>query len=91
MVSPKVLTIDSGRDRIVALLPEPPFKYRREFCGRCGTSLSEITSSGELIPIPANCFDEPLDLPLRFVEHAATKPPWATIPPGVKVFEGNPG
>lgn len=72
-------------------LPEPPFKYRREFCGKCGSSLGEITSAGELIPIPASCFDDPLNLPLRFVEHAATKPPWVIVPEGVKVFEGNPG
>jgi len=85
------VSIESGADDLVAFPPEPPFKYKREFCGRCGTSLGEISSDGEMIPIPANCFDDALDLPMRFVEHAATKPPWATIPEGVKVFEGDPG
>jgi hypothetical protein len=91
MVSATNLEIESGRDEIVELLPDPTFKYKREFCGRCGTSLGEITSSGDLVPIPASCFDDPLTLPLSFVEHAATKPPWAAIPEGVKVFDGDPG
>ena len=91
MVQVTSLTIESGREQIVKLSPEPPYTYTREFCGRCGTSLGEISSTGEMVPIPANCFDDALDLPLRFVEHAATKPPWAVIPEGVKVFDGNPG
>ena len=90
MVSSTSLSIESGRSEIVEFLPEPLFKYNRVFCGRCGTSLGEITSNGDLIPIPAICFDDPLTLPLRFIEHAATKPSWATIPDGVKVFEGDP-
>lgn len=91
MTAAKNVTIESGREQIEVFPPEPPFKYNREFCKRCGTSLGEISSTGDFVPIPANCFDDPLDLPLRFVEHAATKPAWAVIPPGVKVFEGDPG
>jgi hypothetical protein len=91
MIPSANLLIERGRDQIVVFPPESPFKYKREFCGLCGTSLGEITSNGDLIPIPANSFDDPLELPIRFVEHAATKPPWATLPEGVKVFEGDPG
>jgi hypothetical protein len=91
MVQAASVTIESGREQIVEFLPEPPFKYKRKFCGQCGTSLGEISQTGDMVPIPANCFDDDLNLPLRFVEHAATKPPWSVIPEGVKVFEGDPG
>ena len=40
----------SGRERIVEFLPEPPFKYRRCFCGKCGTSLGEMLSTDKLFP-----------------------------------------
>ena len=55
------------------------------------SSLGEMTSDEDMFPIPANCFDDELDLPTRFHEHVATKPSWVTIPEGVKQFEGNPG
>ena len=80
----------AGREQIVEFEPEPPFKYRRCFCGRCGTSLGEMLSSDKLFPIPVNCFDQDLGVPIRFHEHVASKPSWTVIPEGVKQFAGDP-
>jgi hypothetical protein len=83
--------LESGRESIVRYEPEPPFKYVRCFCGKCGTPLGEILSEGEMFPVSANCFDDDLEMEIRFHEHVATRPSWFVIPEGVKQFEGNPG
>jgi hypothetical protein len=90
MVYAGSLTIHTGAERIVTYRPEPPFKYRRSFCGKCGTSLGEILSDEELFPVSVNCFDQELDLEILFHEHVASKPSWCHIPPGSKQFDSEP-
>lgn len=79
-----------GRDAIVVYEPEPGFRYRRCFCGRCGTSLGEILSEEETFPIPLDCFDADPGVAVRFHVHVAMKPSWEVIPEGVKQFDGDP-
>ena len=90
MVNAKGFDFISGRERVVEYRPDPPFKYRRCFCGECGTSLGEILSEDEMFPVPVNCFDQDLGLEVRFHEHVASKPGWYDIPPGSKQFEHDP-
>lgn len=90
MVQAEGFELLSGRDRIVVYDPEPGFKYKRSFCGKCGTSLGEMLSEGAMFPIPADCFDEDLGMEIRFHEHVASKPAWIEIPAGCKQFENDP-
>jgi hypothetical protein len=80
----------SGPDRIATYRPEPGYRYARDFCATCGTALGEMTGDGESFPIPANCFDDPLDLSVRFHEFVAEKPDWLVICDGAKQFAQHP-
>lgn len=90
IVKAEQVEILSGRESLVDYVPEQGFEHLRCFCGRCGTSMGEMTSDEAMYPIPLDCFDDDLGLELRFHEHVATKPSWAVIPEGVKQFEGDP-
>lgn len=90
LVEADTFTLESGRESVVEYLPEPSFKYTRCFCGKCGTSLGEITATEGMFPVSLNCFDQDLDVEIGFHEHVATKPSWCSIPDGAKQFEGNP-
>jgi len=90
MVFAESLEILSGVEAITRYPPKAPFRYVRSFCSECGTSLGEMMSPGSLIPIPLNCFDDDLEIPLTFHEHVAAKPHWEFIPPGPKQFDGDP-
>ncbi len=90
MVDAEAFTLEAGRESIVQYLPEPSFKYVRCFCGKCGTSLGEMTSDGAMFPVPINCFDTDLAIEIGFHEHVATKPSWCLIPEDAKQFEGDP-
>ena len=83
-------TLERGRELIVEYQPEPSFQFVRCFCGRCGTSLGEITSSEDRFPVPINCFDGGPGLEIGFHEHVASKPSWCLIPEGARQFEGDP-
>ena len=89
-IASRTFELLSGRDKIKAFPPVPPFMYPRMFCVVCGTSLGELTSGEEMFPIPANCFDDDLGLPIRFHDHVADKPAWVTSPDTVTKFERNP-
>ena len=65
MIASSTFELLSGRDKIKAFSPVPPFMYQRMFCEVCGTSLGELTSEDEMFPIPANCFDDDLGRPAR--------------------------
>lgn len=80
----------SGREHVVEYPPVPPFKYRRCFCGKCGTSLGEMVSDEKMFPVPVNCFDEDIGMEIRFHEHVATRPSWCVIPEDSKQFAGDP-
>ncbi len=90
MVTAESFELIRGREQIVQYRPEPPFKYPRCFCGKCGTSLGEMISDEKMFPVPVNCFDQDLGVEIGFHEHVATKPAWYVIPEGVKQFEGDP-
>lgn len=90
LVDAGTVTVEGGREHIVEYQPEAGFKYVRCFCGRCGTSLGEITASEGMMPIPLDCFDEDLGVEIGFHEHVATKPSWCLIPEGAKQFDGDP-
>jgi hypothetical protein len=79
-----------GEDAISVYEPEEGRLYRRSFCGRCGTALGEITSDADSFPVPANCFDDPLNLEIRFHEFVAEKPAWLKICDDAKQFEHHP-
>ena len=90
MVRSQSFELQAGRDQIVEYRPEPPFRYVRCFCGRCGTNLGEIFSGEAMFPISANCLDQDPGMELRFHEHVASKPSWSAIPEGSRQFEGDP-
>lgn len=79
-----------GGDMIAVYEPEEGYRYRRSFCSRCGTALGEIGGEGESFPIPANCFDDPLELTVRFHEFVSEKPDWSPICDAAKQFNGHP-
>ena len=90
MVSAEHFELLAGGEHIARHHPDPPLRYVRSFCGRCGTSLGEMLSDGAMFPIPAHCFDDDLGLEIRFHEHVASRSPWCEIPPGRKQFAGDP-
>ena len=91
MVDAASFELLGGSARVVHYEPVPPHKYRRSFCGECGTSLGEILSDEKTFPVSVNCFDQGLDdVEVRFHEHVASKPPWVEIPAGTKQFEHDP-
>jgi hypothetical protein len=69
----------AGAEAIATYKPEAPYKYDRCFCSRCGSSLGEITSTNESFPMPANCFDEGLNLTNQFHVFVKDKPTWHVI------------
>lgn len=79
-----------GEDAVSIYEPEPGYQYSRSFCSRCGTALGEIGSAADSFPIPANCFDDPLDMSVRFHEFVAEKPGWVQICDDAKQFERHP-
>lgn len=68
-----------GRECVACYRPEPPFKYVRCFCKKCGTALGEVESALDSFPIAANCLDD--DPLVRNTLHAFVdgKPVWYEI------------
>lgn len=80
-----------GRELVTRYIPEPPYKYERCFCSRCGTSFGEILSDEETFAISANALDGDLGLKVKFHEFVAEKPGWCEIGDEARQFEGHPG
>ncbi|MXO73802.1 GFA family protein [Altererythrobacter aerius] len=80
----------AGQPALATYQPEDGYKYARDFCSRCGTALGEISGDGDSFPIPANCFDDPLDLAVKFHEFVAEKPGWLPICDDARQFAGHP-
>ena len=80
----------SGADSIATYEPEAGYRYARSFCSRCGSALGEMVGEEENFPIPANLFDTPLELGVRFHEFVAEKPDWLPICDDAKQFERHP-
>lgn len=89
-VKSDAFSLVDGHSQISVYEPEESFRYRRSFCSRCGTSLGEIGSFCDSFPVPANCFDDPLNLKVRFHEFVREKPEWSVICDDAKQFEGHP-
>ncbi|WP_027834524.1 GFA family protein [Maritalea myrionectae] len=68
-----------GKDQVATYKPEAPYKYERNFCKNCGTSLGEILSNDDSFPIAANAIDSELDLKNQMHEFVAEKPSWYEI------------
>jgi hypothetical protein len=68
-----------GRESVGSYTPEAPFKYVRNFCSTCGTSLGEILSKEDSFPIAANCLDGDPIVRNKFHEFIESKPPWYDI------------
>ncbi len=84
------LIMTSGEEFVATYLPEEGYKYKRNFCRKCGTSLGEIISSEEMFPIPANTIDGDLPLPNSFHEFVSEKPNWYEICDTAKQFSSHP-
>ena len=82
--------LSQGAGDIAVYEPEDGYRYHRSFCSRCGTALGEIGGSEDSFPIPANCFDDPLGLSVRFHEFVGEKPEWLQICDDAKQFTGHP-
>ena len=68
-----------GKDQVATYKPKVPYKYERNFCKNCGTSLGEILSNDDSFPIAANAIDSELDLKNQMHEFVAEKPSWYEI------------
>lgn len=79
-----------GREFVTRYEPEPPFKYARCFCSRCGTALGEVDSPQDSFPISANCLDDDPGVRNRFHEFVSAKPAWYEICDGAKQFAEHP-
>ncbi len=83
-------TLLAGSELIARFEPDPPYKYSRSFCRRCGSALGEIGSAAESFPVAANLFDDDIGITPRFHEFAAEKPGWYEITGDAKQFPGHP-
>lgn len=79
-----------GRELVSRYEPEPPFKYARCFCQKCGTALGEIESQQDSLPITANCLDDDPIVRNRFHEFVSSKPAWYEICDDAKQFQEHP-
>ncbi len=82
--------LTSGAADIRSYEPEAGYSYTRNFCGRCGTALGEMTGDSDSFPIPANCFDDDVPIRNRFHEFVAEKPGWYDICDGARQFDRHP-
>ena len=84
------LKITKGKEIISTYRPESGFKYLRNFCSNCGTSLGEILSKDSSFPISANCFDDDPIVRNEFHEFVSAKPDWYDICDTAKQFLEHP-
>lgn len=68
-----------GRELVATYTPEAPFKYSRNFCSRCGTSLGEILSNENSFPIAANSLDDDPIVRIKYQEFKESKPAWFEV------------
>lgn len=69
----------AGKEYVATYTPEAPFKYKRNFCSACGTSLGEILSDEESFPIAVNCLDDDPGVRNQFHEFVESKGAWYEI------------
>mgnify|MGYP005646081811 CR=1 FL=1 len=90
MVEKDTFTWLAGKQSVLEYVPEAPFKYKRCFCQKCGSSLGEILSTDDKFPIAANALDTDPNIDVWFHEHVATKPSWQLVHEDAKLFDGDP-
>lgn len=79
-----------GEEFVARCEPEPPFKFARCFCRKCGTALGEPLSGEDAFPIAANCLDDDPVVRNAFHEFVSAKPAWYEICDGAKQFQEHP-
>ena len=79
-----------GRELVARYEPEPPFRYARCFCSRCGTALGEVDSQQPSFPVSAHCLDDDPVVRNHFHEFVDSKPAWYEICDSAKQFPGHP-
>lgn len=79
-----------GREFVASYQPEPPFKYVRCFCKKCGTALGEVESQLDSFPIAANCLDDDPVVRNTLHEFVDSKPAWYEICDPGKQSQGHP-
>ncbi|MGO4839895.1 GFA family protein, partial [Rhizobiaceae sp. 2RAB30] len=72
-------TLTSGEENIETVVPQPPYKYVRSFCRRCGTSLGEPLSPEASFPINAQCLDDDPVIRNTFFEFVSDLPAWLNL------------
>lgn len=89
-VKRETLEVTEGWEHIKTYHPEEGYKYKRDFCSACGTSLGEFTSKESSFPIPANIVGSEIDIENGFHEFVSEKPKWIKICDNAKQFPGHP-
>jgi hypothetical protein len=84
------LQFKKGRGSISTYKPEVGFKYFRNFCTNCGTSLGEILSTEDSFPISGHCFDDDPIVRNKFHEFVSSKPNWYEICDSAERFSKHP-
>jgi len=84
------LQLKKGRNVISTYAPKKDFKYFRNFCSICGTSLGEILSKESTFPISAHCFDDDPLVRNKFHEFVVDKPEWYEIYDNAKQYDEHP-
>lgn len=79
-----------GRDLVELYHPEPPYKYTRGFCRRCGTALGEVSSDAESFPVNVHCLEDHPSLVNGFHEFVGEKPAWYVIGDDAPQFSAHP-
>lgn len=82
--------LETGASEVATYAPERDYRYARDFCRHCGSALGEMSGESDSFPLPANLFDDPLDLRVRFHEFVAEKPDWLPICDDARQFSGHP-
>lgn len=80
----------AGADLVARYRPEPPYRYARAFCSRCGTSLGEAGADADSFPVAADTLDADPGVRIRFHEFVGEKPAWVTICDDARQFDGHP-
>src|SRR5450830_996337 len=89
-VDRKSFNLLEGKEYIQRYAAEPPFKYTRTFCKKCGTALGEIISESDSFPVPVNCLDDDPKARNQFHVFVGSKPEWYEICDNAKQFQENP-
>jgi hypothetical protein len=71
--------LTQGEADIETVAPQPPHKYVRSFCRKCGTSLSEPLSPDGSFALNAQCLDDDPTIRNSFFEHVSDLPDWLDL------------